>query len=76
MVINRVRLFGEPIPGLCFAIVLPIVPTLADAEDAPRAFLRYKVCPAGVGQLKVWLGRIVVNCATILCGVTSAGKIW
>lgn len=52
-----------------FAIVLPIVPTLADAEDAAQeAFLcAYKSLPSWRGgSFKAWLGRIAVNCATDL----------
>ncbi|MFY9188689.1 MAG: RNA polymerase sigma factor [bacterium] len=52
-----------------FAIVLPIVPTLADAEDtAQETFLcAYKSLPSyRGGSFKAWLGRIAVNCATDL----------
>ena len=52
-----------------FAIALPIVPTLADAEDtAQETFVRaYKSLPSyRGGSFKAWLGRIAVNCATDL----------
>lgn len=51
------------------AVVLPLVPTLADAEDvAQETFLRaYRSLHSfRGGSFKAWLGRIAINCAADL----------